>query len=263
MLGGLRRAFELQPDGWFCARRGGQMIGVVGAYDYGPLASIGMMGVHPSAQRQGVAARLMTGLEAYLDARGCPLSFLDASAAGQHLYPGLGFVAEGETWRMWRSEPWASPALPEPSGTRAIAGLEVRRFETRDLSPVAAFDAPFFGADRIDVIRVFWSRSTERSFVITGAGGRIEGYLIADSNHIGPWSAASPEAAARLLAAALTLPFDGAVTLTCPATNTAAVALLERNGFAITERLLHMRRGGTADPRQTPYLYAQASLTLG
>src|SRR5512139_2473172 len=92
MILGLSRVFALQGDGWFCARRDGRIIGVVGAYDYGPVASIGMMAVHPSAQRQGVALRLMTELAADLDARGCPLSFLDASAVGQPLYPKLGFV---------------------------------------------------------------------------------------------------------------------------------------------------------------------------
>jgi ribosomal protein S18 acetylase RimI-like enzyme len=263
MIAGLRRVFELQPDGLLCAWRDGRIVGVVGAYDYGPFASIGMMAVHPAAQRQGVAARLMTELEAYLDARGCPLSFLDASVEGQPLYPKLGFVAEGETLRMRRAEPFApaSPLRPFAGGRRE--GLVVSRLKEPDLAQVAAFDAPLFGADRTSVIRTYCAGSSGRAFDARDAGGRLAGYLIADAGHIGPWTARSPDAAAALLDAALALPFDGPVTLTCPAANRGALLLLERIGFAVTERLLHMRRGGTADPRQTGFLYAQASLTLG
>jgi hypothetical protein len=51
--------------------------------------------------------------------------------------------------------------------------------------------------------------------------------------------------------------------LTLPAGNAPALQLLVRSGFVETERLLHMQRGGGADPRRLQDLYAQASLALG
>jgi GNAT superfamily N-acetyltransferase len=260
--------FALQPEHWLCAGRGGQVLAVVGSHVYGGFASIGPMGVHPSAQRSGLGLAIMEELVEHLEARGCSIQFLDASAAGQHLYPKLGFLPEGETLRMRCPQPSpfasgpgarASGAGPEESGEAVALGL----LEERDLEEVVAFDAPLFGAPRPDVIAAFWAGDSARSFVARNKEGRIEGYLVAGTNHIGPWTAASERAATRLLSAALALPFDVPPMLTCPGANLSAAALLEPHGFAVTERLLHMRRGGARDPRHPRYLYAQASLALG
>src|SRR5215210_381071 len=70
----MRRYLSLQPDGWLLALLDDV---VVGAMDYGPFAYIGLMAVHPSAQRRGIGLMLMQRLLAWLDARGCPFSLLD------------------------------------------------------------------------------------------------------------------------------------------------------------------------------------------
>ncbi len=265
MIAGLQRAFSLQAEHWLCARRDGRIIGVVGGHAYGHIASIGMMGVDPAAQRQGLAERLMRALIAHLTDRGCSLLFLDASAAGQHLYPRLGFAAEGETLRMMRqSARHAAGQGLSSAGTRRGSGeVEIRPLAARDVDEVIAFDAPLFGADRGAVIRECRGGQPARAFIARGAGERVLGYLFADGGHIGPWMAATPAAAEGLLGAALGLPYDRPPVLTAPAENADAMALLARQGFTVTERLLHMRRGGTADPRQVRFLYAQTSLTLG
>ena len=269
MTTALRLPFALQPESWRCVRREGEIIAVVGAYNYGPAASIGMMAVHPSAQRLGVGERLLAELIGYLEGRGCPLLFLDASAAGQHLYPKFGFVAEGETLRMLRVEPLrrsmeaSLPGLCRSEDARSHDPSVVSPMKDGDLEEVVAFDAPLFGANRAAVIAALRSQDPDRAFVARDASGHIAGFLIAAGNHIGPWAAISPREAASLLSVALALPFDSPPFTTCPASNTAAVSLLRGGGFEVTERLLHMRRGGASDPRQTDYLYAQASLTLG
>ncbi len=254
MIAGLRLAYALQAESWFCTRGGAQMLAVVGGHDYGPFASIGMMAVHPSAQRQGLGERLMAHLIGYFEARGRRLLFLDASAAGRHLYPKLGFEPEGETLRLTRVDNTA--ALADPANTVHALGAD-------EVSEAAAFDAGIFGANRVEVIRAYREGSLDRSFIVRGDNGRVEGYLIAGSNHIGPWVGSSPAAAEALLRTALALPFDRPPFVTCPAANAHALALLARCGFVVTERLLHMRRGGTHDPRQPEYIYGQASLTLG
>ena len=200
MVAGLRLAYGLQPESWFFVSRNEQIIALVGAYDYGPVASIGMMAVAPWAQRQGVGEKLLVELLGYLEGRGCPLLFLDASAAGQRLYPKLGFVPEGETVRteacrirfdmLW-TRPFSVAKISRGNGSGAE--LEVTRLEEGDLVEVAAFDAPIFGADRGAVIRSFWSGCPDRAFVVRDAGDGIAGYLIAGGNHIGPWAAATRE----------------------------------------------------------------------
>jgi predicted N-acetyltransferase YhbS len=261
MVSGLRLAYALQAESWFCASREGSLLGVVGAYDYGPVASVGMMAVMPAAQRHGLGERLMAALLAHLDGRDCPVVFLDASAAGQRLYPKLGFEPDGETLRMSLARPPSeSSAWPLAPGAVDITVLPLREDE---LAELAAFDAPLFGASRAAVLRAFWLGSPGRAFVARDSTRGIAGYIMAGGNHIGPWVATSPAAAARLLSAALALPYTAQPFTTCPAQNGNATALLEASGFAVSERLLHMRRGGSRDPRQVAHLYGQASLTLG
>lgn len=251
MTGNLRAAHALQPASWFCARRDGQITALVGAYDYGAFCCIGMMAVHPAAQRQGIGERLLAYL---LDHVAAPVALLDASDAGQRLYPRLGFRPEGETLRL---------SLLRPPGGETGGAAAVARLAEDDLPDVAAFDAPIFGADRFAVLRGFWRVAPERVLLARDEAGGIAGFLFSNGNHIGPWCAVTPAAAGQLLSAALAQPWRVPPMLTCPADNRAALALLEARGFAVTERLLHMRRGGTHDPRQTVLLYGQASLTLG
>jgi predicted N-acetyltransferase YhbS len=249
MTGNLRAAHALQPESWFRARRNGRLVALVGAHDYGPFCCIGMMAVHPAEQRQRIGERLLAHLLGQLKA---PVALLDASAAGQRLYPRLGFIPEGETLRFNLTH--APDVLAAPS---------VFPLTETDLAAVAAFDAPVFGADRLAVLRAFRQTAPARAWLARDEGGAIAGYLFSNDSHIGPWCAATPDAAAQLLSAALAQPWRVPPMLTCPSENLAAAGLLARQGFTVTERLLHMRRGGTTDPRQTVYLYGQASLTLG
>jgi GNAT superfamily N-acetyltransferase len=258
MVRSLTLAYNLQPASWFCAHRGAELAGVVGGYDYRPCASIGMMGVAPAYRGQGLARALMTQLLAHLDGRGCPLSFLDASAAGRPVYPKLGFRADGETWRLVRQDPAPRRAIPGP----AFAG-NVRPMTADDLPAVVTFDMPRFGAARPDVLHAFYTTCPDRAFIAGGADGQVAGYLIAEHAHIGPWTATASAAAESLLQMALALPYQAPPLLTLPAANTDALALLAHYGFDHTETLLHMRRGGSADPRDCSQIYAQASLTLG
>ncbi len=90
----LARYLSLQPGGWMLAVRDGIPVGVSGAIVYGPFASIGLMAVHPSQQRQGIARAVLEHLLAWLQAQGCPVALLDASAMGRPLYATAGFVED-------------------------------------------------------------------------------------------------------------------------------------------------------------------------
>ncbi len=249
----LRDNAALQPDGWFCARLDGEIVGVVGAVDYGAFASIGMMGVHPRVRRQGIALKLMRHLVGWLDARNCPIAFLDATEAGAPLYEKLGFIDDGHTLRFKREE-HAAGAPPYSY---------VRRLGVDDLPAITGFDASIFGARRAAVLAALYQKYPDRAFMMQAGGGETAGYLFAQSRTIGPWCATTPAVAEALLQVALSLDFDALPRVICPASNANGEAMLSRYGFVPERDLRHMRRGGSADPRDCKKLYAQVSFALG
>ena len=204
-------------------------------------------------QRRGVALALMERLLSWLDKRGCPVALLDASDAGAPLYLRLGFVEEGETLVFHQDD---CALRPPPSEC-------VRPLVAADIPAVAAFDTPIFGADRSAVFASHLADGPDRAFVALDSSGQITGHLFAQAQTLGPWAARTPAAAAGLLAAALSLPYDGAPGAIVPASNTAATDMLMRYGFSPHRSTHHMRRGGDAAPGCRALLYGQASLAIG
>ncbi len=135
---------RMQPDGWFVAARGETPVGMVGAVNYGAVAHVGFMAVHPHAQRQGIGLALMQFLLADLELKGAPLVTLDASAAGRHLYESLGFVPYDETVLLQRQD-----HSPVPPRSAPLHNLTVQ-----DLDELVQADTHIFGADRRKVFQV-------------------------------------------------------------------------------------------------------------
>ena len=254
----LRRYLTLRPDGWLLALLDGAPAGIVGATTYSAFAYVGLMAVHPDFQRRGIARLLMDRLLADLDAQDCPTVLLDASAMGEPLYRSLGFEEDDRSVFYARHDapsslsPFPSPALPF-----------VAHLSEEDLAAVIAFDTPRFGANRGDVLATYLRDDPARAFVSRAASGNISGYLIAQRQALGPWLAETPEAAAMLLDAARSLPFDDGPTVIAPAANEHAARLLEQRGFAPQRSLAHMRRGGMPMPARRTHLYGQASFAIG
>ncbi len=258
----LRRNYSLQPEHWFCARQAGVSAGVVGAYRYGPCASIGMLGVRPDAQRQGVGLRLMSHLIDHLEAAGCREMFLEASAAGAPRYPRLGFAPAGPTLRRMRAA-HLSPRSDSFDAAQALSGgLSVRAVTSADWPAVVACDAAVFGLPRPAVLSRWLTDYAGRAYLAETADGRAAGFLVAGPGSLGPWVADAPSTAEALLRAGLALPFEDGPRLTCPGENAEARALLAAYGFVESERLTHMCRRGV-DRRDLRRYYGQASLALG
>ncbi len=75
--------------------------------------------------------------------------------------------------------------------------------------------------------------------------------------------ARDPEAAERLLRAALTLPLAGTPTVIAPSLNGDAQEVLARCGFTVVRSTRHMRRGLLPRPRQRSRIYGQESFAIG
>lgn len=250
----LLRYLALQPGGSFVALHNGTVVGFGGVMDYGPFAYIGLMCVHPSMQKRGIAGLLMEQLLAWLDARGCPTILLDASTAGIPLYKHYGFIEEDETLVLQQTQAISLPRYPS-------TGISIAA--EQDLPALMAFDASYFGAERGALLTSYWEDNPQRVLLAQDVHGQLHGYLIAQSRVLGPWLARTVQDAERLLVHALTLPFENGLQVFVSASNNDALALLKRYGFCPQRALSHMRKGQFVQRSRHTVLYGQVSLGFG
>jgi len=195
----------------------------------------------------------MQHLLSWFAAQRCPIIQLDASEAGTPLYRRLGFVEDEKTLGFTQDDCTLRPAQSERVGPLLAT----------DIPALVAFDAPIFGGERTAVFTAALAEAPERAFVARDPAGKISGYLFAQPLVLGPWAAHTPADAEALLAAALTLPFNGAIRTLTPGSNAAAAKLLMRYGFSPQRLLRRMRYGGTAATGRRALLYGQTSLAIG
>lgn len=249
----LRLFRRLQPDGLFLASMHGIPAGMVATIVYSNYAYVGLMGIHQDFQRQGLGLALMDHVLAWTSKQHVPLVKLDASKAGQSLYEKLGFVPLDEVYVCQRQ---AGQLIGQrPNGIRPIT--------PQSLDLIAASDAQAFGADRSRLLRALLETFPERAFILKGERGQIYGYLFAQAKRIGPWVMNESGDTEPLLLAALSLPFNGKVSVVTPANNADAVSLLQRYGFQINRVNRHMAYGPGANIGQREKVYGQTSLSFG
>lgn len=248
----LRRYLDLEPEGWWIALDGDVPVGLVGALDYGPFAYVGNMAVHPSAQGRGIGRALMTALLEWLDRRGTPAVLLDATPAGAPLYLTLGFTDVDRA--CWYVRGAGAPPTARPAGVVALTAA--------DAPALARLDAPIFGADRGALLRRWLEDYPGRAFGVVDRRGDLAGFAIAQRRRIGPWVARDPEAAERLLRAALSLAFTGPPIVVGPGANADAARALVAHGFAEVSQTRHMRRG-PLPARDRARIWGQTSYAVG
>jgi GNAT superfamily N-acetyltransferase len=244
----LQRYRHLEPDGWFLAEESGRIVGTVGTIGYGAFAYIGLMAVHPEAQRRGVGRALLEHALGWLDGRGVGCAVLDATEYGVPLYRSLGFVETGTSHDL--------------QATRPVIGLGAGVELVTDREEIAALDRALFGADRGRLWRRLWDESPGGMTVVRDAGGAAIGYACARRWGLGPWGARTLEAAQALLAAHADLPI-GVLRALVPGENEAGRAMLARYGFVQRRVVRHMRRGALDRAPRWSQVYGKASFCLG
>lgn len=249
----LRLHCRFAADLFFVAEDAGQIVGTVGAVDYGPVAYVGLMAVEPNRQHQGIARRLVEHLLKELDTRGCKRILLDATEKGAPLYEGFGFIDDGRA-RVFELRTMTTDSNPQ-------AGLEI--FTDANLEELVACDAESFGAPREPLLAALLDLYRDRLLVARDAAGRLQGYLFARDPTLGPWVASSRNVAAALLSEALRLPFLQTPHVMVPRSNDMAAGLLTECGFIEQRSLRHMRRGGTGPGGRPESLFGQSSFAHG
>ena len=249
----LRHYLSLQLDGWWLALVDGNPVGFGGAVYYGAFSSVGMLSVYPSWQRRGIGEALTKQILAWCEERGCPTMILEAEEEAVSLYARLGFVEEDTTPQMLLDEPRLD--------MQASPGVEI--MQAKDIPELAAFDTPYFGAERTKVLFSHLRENPGRAFVTRNDMGQITGYLFAQPRMLGPWVASTASEAEKLLVQALSLPFENGPSVSIPAMNEEGLQLLRRYHFSQRSVEHYMRCGAPLQSGQRAMIYAQASPALG
>jgi predicted N-acetyltransferase YhbS len=144
------------------AEQDGELVAAGLLWCYGSThASLGMVGVSPALQGQGVGRAVMQRLLELAGARGVGLY---ATAAGETLYCSLGFTTIGKVRQL---QGVTSASRPEP-----LAESErFRLAERSDFAVVAALDRQASGLDRTELINALLE--VGRAVVLDRDGGGI------------------------------------------------------------------------------------------
>lgn len=244
---------SFQPDGYFIAYRNKIPVGMAGAIDYGAFAYIGMMAVDNPCQRQGIGAILFRHILEWITKKGVSAAFLDATDTGRLLYTQFGFKPVDIT-HLYALRIHPSPPPPD---------TRVSTVRESDIGRLRGFDTPIFGANRDKIFRTLLGHYPGRAFYTTTPDGRLNGYIFAQTERIGPWVASSEPAARSLLSAVLALPFKERPTVSVPGMNGRAKPLLEAFGFSSVFQNTHMRRCDIGFPDHRELVYGQTSFASG
>lgn len=252
----LRRCYRLQPDGWWIAETDLGIWGYGGAVDYGDLAYIGLISVHPQVQRRGIGGQILGTILGWLEGRGCPVAVLDASPAGLSLYRSQGFV---EIERSFTYVASGSPMALDPPAL----DIKIQFITVSDFEEVIAFDSQILGADRSRLLRPLLWEYLERGLIARDSWGQIVGFILAQMDTLGPWLAKDVQIAEALLSRALRLPFGPQLRVYLSGSCPVNPADLARWGFDLKQTLAHMQRGSDHPIGQRQRLYGLINYALG
>lgn len=257
----LRLYLAFAPQGWYMADWEGVSAGMVGVVNYGPLAYIGFMAVHPDFQRRRIAESLMIYALSQMQADGCSIALLDASVMGEPLYRKLGFVEDDKSAHYILDG--TSVRKPADFPSINLANTIIRVMQPTDIPKLTNLDTPIFGASRERLFSLLLNTLPQRSFVAEDASGQLSGYVFSQTARIGPCAALDSQAAEGLLQAALSVPFEGQISFIAPGSNPYAEALIIRYGFEHFRTIPHMRYGGTQHPGRREFIYSLMSFAIG
>jgi predicted N-acetyltransferase YhbS len=224
--------FSYEPAGCFVADLKGEVVGSVTTTPYTHFGWIGMVLVKEELRRRGIGSALMQRACRYLQDKAILTVRLEADPPGVPLYEHLRFVRECSSERWYRE----GPPPPEVGG--------VRQATEADLQRIRPLDARAFGDDRTRVLARLL-RCSEFTLVPDEepAKGMLMMHMTAHGALFGPFIAAEPELAERLLRAGLNRVIGGPVFVGVPETHSNALTLLHKYGFKQRTTLSRMYLG--------------------
>lgn len=245
--------FAADPKGFLIGLLGDEPIATISVINYDDaFGFLGFYIVKPEYRGQGYGLQLWKAGIDYL--QGLNIG-LDGVVDQQENYRKSGFTL---AYRNIRYEGRGGGKAPKSAG---IVELSTLPFET-----IAAYDRPFFPADRAEFTRAWISQPDGLALGVM-QDDRLAGYGVIrqcrNGYKVGPLLADSPELAESLFLAlkAHTAPSDP-VFLDVPAINPAAVALAEQHGMRVSFETARMYRGEIPD-LPLARLFGVASFEIG
>jgi GNAT superfamily N-acetyltransferase len=271
----IKRFLLVQGGVWAVAEADGVLVsvGAAMAYPDGRFGWIGLIGTDPAMSGKGGGRAVTQFLIDDLAAQGCR-SALDASEAGAPLYRTMNFADHGRVTKLYApTGSWSSskssdslPSFTAPTNdrfTKVATEFTVHQFRDSNLPEVVQYDTVIFGANRSALLRYLVEHAVDRCFVARSRiGGSIVGYLVAQSDCIGPVCADNAPVADALLHVALSCSWDRAPEIILPN----AKGHLERfiaAGWTIDRTLYHQRLDFEQLPGDRKRLVAQVSFGEG
>ncbi len=248
----VERCWSLEPDGCFVAESDGRLVGHVFSVLFGEIGWIGLLIVNPEKRGIGVGAALMEAAINYLEDRGARTIKLEAVAEAVPLYRRLGFVDAFDSLRF-RGIPQQDGEMP-----RRIETVSVM-YEA-DIDEIAEFDAQYFGSNRLAVLKSLRCDFPQYCFY-TKENQRTKGYIMARKTlnglWLGPWMCADFQVAEFLFINLLeAIEEDGKdLRLGFPAVNTNAIKLVQKHGFHLVGKSIHMIRGDRENQGDVTCIY--------
>lgn len=247
----IKRLYELEPDGWFCAEVDNQYVGQAMGIAMGSLGCVGMIIVHENYRRRGIGTALTTEATNYLRNKGAKTIRLDATLEGYNTYKKLGFLDEFPVLHYVKGVASSNPPLPKIS--------EVKPLVAADIEAVIEFDKFSFGVNRAKVLKALFSDS--RAFVIKH-GREIQGYVMCrdttTGHWLGPLIANDVLNAEKLLQQVLRELSDKEIRLGVPSINHNAITLFESHDFRTEFEITRMCYGPNLEGGNIQSIFAEA-----
>ncbi|MEM3699645.1 MAG: GNAT family N-acetyltransferase [Candidatus Bathyarchaeia archaeon] len=255
----VQRMFRYNPSGCFIVEVNGKRVGHVFSFKYGKLGWIGLLIVRAEHRRKGIGTLLMKRAMKHLFGRGVETIRLEAVSALANFYRKLGFVDEYESLRF--------SGLNQKPVSKFHS--KVKLMEKNLVKEVAEFDAKYFGANRINVLKSLHDDYPQFCF-ISGVSSEIDGYLMcrrAEGGYrIGPWvcNPQNPQTAKELLIKCMeTIRQKEKIYVGVPAVNKVAVEVLEEFGFEQYSKSIRMRLGKKMENERVDGVFAIGSPEKG
>ncbi len=248
----VERCWSLEPNGCFIAESDGKPVGHVFSVLFGKIGWIGLLIVDPEKRGIGVGAALMEAAVNYLKDKAAKTIKLEAVEEAAPLYRRLGFVDAFDSLRF--------RGMPERNGKKSRKIKKVSLVSENDLDEIAEFDAQYFGANRLTILRGLHRDFPGYCFVAR-ENQRLNGYIMArktlDGLWIGPWICTDSQVAELLFCTLFESVRKEApcLRLGFPALNTNARELAEKVGLHLMGKSIHMIRGDRKNQGDATRIY--------
>jgi len=238
----MERCWKLEPNGCFIAETQNKRVGHVFSVSYGKLGWIGLLIVNPDVRGQGIGSELMKKAIDYLRVVGAVTIRLEAAERAIPLYQRLGFIEDFDSLRFRR-------LLLQTDKPLSLRGTTFQMHEDI-LTNLAEFDARYFGANRLCVLRGIF-RDYPQFCLVAEENECTVGYVMARRTQkgywIGPWVCDNSETAQHLFTALIDAVEEGEreteLRVGLPALNARGRRLMKKLGFQLIGKSVHMVLG--------------------